>query len=431
MKLSSLFNSQHIRISTLGSIAIKFSSALFALFNGILLARMLSVKDFGIYVLVFTTVMILTIPVSLGLPNLITRYVSKYKVEGNLQAIKGLLIRSNQWVLLGLLGVLVLASLTYGVWWHRFEMAQAIWYALLLLPFLALGNIRSAALRGMKWVVLGQIPETFVRNLVFFLGLMAFFFFGKELTLEYAFLTHAGAAMIAFAMGVLFLRVKLFRSLKNIPPVFHNREWRKAALPFLINGGAQTLKSKSIPYILAIFGTMEAVAIFDVAMRGAQLVSFTLGAVNSAIAPYISTAFEKGDMKSLQQIVTKANRLVFAFSVVVVIVFIVGGESLITTLFGSEYAVAYIPLLILCVGQLVHTLTGSVGPVLNMTGHQAYLSKNLLQMLLLGVVLSVVLIIPYNVLGASWAFTSTLVVQNAILVLYIRKKLGVNTTIFS
>ena len=96
MKYKQLFYSQELRIATLGSIIIKFSSAVFALLNAILLARLLSLEDFGIYVLALTTVSVIMIPVSLGLPELLTRYISKYEVEKNFPAMKGLLIRANQ-----------------------------------------------------------------------------------------------------------------------------------------------------------------------------------------------------------------------------------------------------------------------------------------------------------------------------------------------
>ncbi|MDC8004595.1 oligosaccharide flippase family protein [Aureisphaera galaxeae] len=431
MNILDLFSSKQIKVATLGSLGIKFLSTFFAFLNGILLARVLSVKEFGAYVLAFATINLIVIPVSFGLPNLITRYISKYQVEKDFAGIKGLLIRSNQLVLLTTALALLLAYVTYLVWWGQYEMSTTMWYAFLILPFLALGSIRSAALRGLKLVVLGQLPDTFIRNFLLFVGLIVFYLAGNTLTPENAMLIHAIAAAIAFIVGSLFLKSKLLNKLKGIRPSFSEKEWTKATIPFLINGGTQTLKEKSITYLLAIFGSLEAVAIFDVAMRGAALVSFALGAINSAIPPYISTAFEQKNMESLQRIVTKANRLVFAFSVVVVIVFVVGGEALLTFMFGNEYAVSFIPLLILCLGQLVHALAGSAGPVLNMTGNQAYLSKNLIQMLILNVGLSIALIIFFDVLGASWAYTITLIVQNIILVRYIQKKLGVNTTIFS
>ena len=116
MKILKVFNSKQIRTAAIGSLIVKFLSALFALINGVLLANLLTVKDFGIYILALTTITIISIPVSLGLPNLITRYISKYEVNKNIAAIKGILIRSNQLVLLTSLLAFIIAFLLYIIW---------------------------------------------------------------------------------------------------------------------------------------------------------------------------------------------------------------------------------------------------------------------------------------------------------------------------
>ena len=145
----------------------------------------------------------------------------------------------------------------------------------------------------------------------------------------------------------------------------------KEAIPFSLNSGVSVIRSKLVTYVLAAFGSVTAVAIYDVALRGAALVAFTLDALNTAIAPYITAAFEKKDF-NLQKIITKTSRVIFAFSVPIALTFILGGDQLIALLFGKEYKLAYVPLVILCVGQLINSLAGSVGLVLVMTGNQAY-----------------------------------------------------------
>ncbi len=431
MKISKIFNSTHIRVSAIGSLGIKFFSALFAFLNGILLARILSVKDFGIYVLAFTTLTVLTVPVSLGLPNLITRYISKYEVYEDKASIKGLLIKTNIFVAIGCLLVYVIAFSSYFVWWKKYDVVftETFIYALIGLPFIALGSLRSAALRGLKYVVLGQLPDTFLMNFIFFLGIVFFTILGYKLSPQSAILLLTMATIISFFVGYYFLKIKLLNSLHHIKPIFKSKEWLKESIPFTLTSGIEVIKSKSLTYILAIFGSLEAVAIFEIATRSSALISFTLDGLNSAIAPYISSAFEKKNMESLQRIVTKTTRIVFVFALPVALVFIIGGRPLLDFLYGNEYSIAYWPLVILSLGHLVNAFTGSAGIVLNMTGHQGYLSKNLAVMMVLMLISSIPLVIKYDVIGASVAFSAIFILQNILWVLYIRRNLRVNTTI--
>ena len=395
------------------------------------MARLLSVKDFGIYVLAFTTLTLLTVPVSLGLPNLITRYISKYEVHNEKAAIKGLLIKTNFFVCLSCIVVYLFALGTYFFWWNKYDavFTETFIYALLGLPFIALGSLRAATLRGLKFVILGQLPDTFLRNFLFFIGIAGFAISSHSLSPQTAILLFTIATVISFIVGYFFLKIKLLNSLKLIKPIFKSKEWLKESIPFTITSGIEVIKSKSLIYILAIFGSLEAVAIFEIALRSSALISFTLDGLNSAIAPYISAAFEKKNMESLQRIVTKTTRIVFIFALPVALVFILGGEPLMALLYGNQYGIVYIPLVILCIGHLVNAFTGSAGIVLNMTGHQAYLSKNLTLMMLLMVGSSIPMVILYDVIGASVVFCSIFILQNLLWVNYIRRNININTTI--
>lgn len=433
MKIKDLLNSQLLRVSAFGSLAIKFLSAFFAFLSGIILARLLGLEGFGIYTLAFTTVTLLSVPVSLGLPMLITRYISKYEVAGDYSSIKGLLIRTNQMVYISTAVMILLALVAYFIWWKNLNpvLVKTVWYSFILLPLLGLGSLRTGALRGMRFIILGQLPDTLLRNFLLCLGIGIYYLNGFKMTPPLAMQIHIVAALIAYISGYFFLRKKLHHRINDLKPTFKNKEWFKQALPFSINSGIQVVKSKLVVYVLAIFGSIEAVALFDVALRGAALVAFTLDALNTAIAPYISNAFEKKNMGALQRIVTKTSRLIFIFALPVVLIFIFGGKPLLGFLFGKEYLLSYVPLVILCIGQLVNAATGSVGLVLNMTGNQSYFTKITVYMTIVNILFSIPLVIYFDVLGAAFIYSGLIVIQNILLVIYVKSKLRINTTIFS
>ena len=123
-KLFSFLSKKDIKSASAGSVIIKFGSAFFAFLNAVLLARYMSVADLGYYVLVFTTMTILSVPATMGLPTLLTRYISKYEVSGDRASIKGLLIKSNKFVLFSTLAIYALAFISYFFWWKKYEPAM-------------------------------------------------------------------------------------------------------------------------------------------------------------------------------------------------------------------------------------------------------------------------------------------------------------------
>ena len=110
--------------------------------------------------------------------------------------------------------------------------------------------------------------------------------------------------------------------------------------------------------------------------------------------------------------------------------FIILGKPIIGFLFGNEYELSYIPLVIICVGHIVNAISGPLLAVLNMTGNQRYLSKNQIQMMFLSVIISFPFIQFFDVIGAALVFSIVFMIQNLILVFCIKRKLNINTTIF-
>lgn len=428
-----ILKSQNLKVSAIGALGTKFLSALFVFLNSILLARLLTVEGYGIYTLAFTTITILSVPASLGLPILVIRFISKYKVHADNAAIKGLLISANVFVWLSSAIICIGGYLTYLLWWKNLdaELVNTLWYGFLVLPILALGSLRSAALTGMRFVLLGQLPDTLLRNFLLFSGIIIYYLFEIDLDPEKTMIMYLIASLISFIIGHQFLRRKLLHGLKGIKPVFHNKEWLKESLPYSLNSGVQIVKARLLTYVLAFFGSVESVAIFDIAMRGASLVTFTLDAFNSAISPFIVTAFEKKDFNSLQRIVAKATAVVFIFALPVALIFVIGGKALISFLFGIKYEDSYVPLVILCIGQLFNVATGSVGLILSMTGHQAYFVKTTSYMAITNIILSVPIVVYFNVNGAATIYSVILILQNIILAKYVHSKLKINATILS
>src|SRR5690554_6430006 len=86
--VSRLFRSSLAR-ETLWSFTLKASSAGLGFLSTVLLARLLGAEGYGIYAYAYALVMLLAMPATAGLPNLVIRETAKGLASGHPEAVKG------------------------------------------------------------------------------------------------------------------------------------------------------------------------------------------------------------------------------------------------------------------------------------------------------------------------------------------------------
>ena len=119
---------------------------------------------------------------------------------------------------------------------------------------------------------------------------------------------------------------------------------------------------------------------------------------------------------------TTINVVVSTLLVCVLLIF----RKFILGIFGADFLIGETALIILCLGQLVNSVCGPVGSVLQMTGHQKAFQNILLGALVVNLALNFLLIGPLGMNGVAIATAAGLVFWNLVSTLYIRKKLGIS-----
>ena len=170
----------------------------------------------------------------------------------------------------------------------------------------------------------------------------------------------------------------------------------------------------------------EEIAMLAVAQRTAVLTSFILMAVNMVVAPKFAALYKQGKTIELQNIAVFATRLMTLFALPVVGFMLLFSEWLMW-LFGEEYKAGANLLRILAVGQFINVITGSVGFLLTMSGHERDMRNVVLFSGPLAIVLALVLTPLYGVTGAAVATAISVASQNLLAVAMVKKRLGFNT----
>jgi O-antigen/teichoic acid export membrane protein len=202
----------------------------------------------------------------------------------------------------------------------------------------------------------------------------------------------------------------------------------RSMLPLSLLSGMQIINTQADVVMLGLFTTSEEVGVYRAATQGAMLVVFFLSAINLVIAPYISQLSTAGKKEQLQRLATTSARATLLAAAPVAAAFVLFGEPILSIVFGEEFAPGHVPLAILCVGQLVNAAAGSVGMLLNMSGHERDTARGVAVATVTNVILNLILVPRLGMTGAAIATAVTLVIWNALLCRQVWVRMGIQST---
>jgi O-antigen/teichoic acid export membrane protein len=416
----------------LGTTGIRISHAGIGLVTTIVLARILEPSGYGIYSYVIALVAFLTIPSELGIPGLAVREVAIANARRDWDRMRGFIVRAH--LTIGVVSVVIVSAGAGALllWGHELDAAKrtCLWMGLALIPLIAFGALRGAMLRGLRKVLLGQLPEQIVRPLVL-LGLVLLLpLLGRGVDSPISVMgIHIMAVATAFGVGLwLFLnqRPKELRcaQLGRVDPVW------KSSIPFGLSATMQLINGRTDILVLGIFWDDANVGIYRVAIQMATVVIFGLQAVNAIQGPHIAHLFATGQMQRLQKMITRSSQAVLAFALIVIIPILLFGKMIIRAVFGAAYEGAYVPLAILCVGQVVNASMGSVASLLNMTGHERDTTKIIMSAAALNIALNFTLAPRWGMIGVAIATSVTLITWNLVMWRKVHQRTGIETSPF-
>jgi len=417
----------------IGSFIVKMLGAAIAFGLHILLAQLLGVTQYGIYIYALTWINILVIVSMLGLNTSLVRFVAAYKAQEKWGLLRGIIHRSIQSVVVFSLLISAIGGIV--VWFFRNRISQdetvTFCVALILLPVLALVRLREACLRALRCVVQSELLLRVIRPVLLGLIVLGFFFTLRgPLKATYVMAGNVVAVVGAFFIGTVLLRKVLPEPASQAEPVYAQRQWLKVSLPLLLLAGMYLVLNQTDVVMLGVLRGSDEAGIYSVACRIGRLVMFGLIAVNVIIGPMISELYSTGKSQELQQIITLAARWIFAFTLVASIVLVVVGKYVLS-LFGQDFVVVYIPLLILLGGYIINALSGSVGLIMTMTGHQNAAGAIVAVSVALNIMLNTLLIPLLGLTGAAISTAFTMALWNITMLAYVQRRLGINSTVIT
>lgn len=418
-----------------GSVAVKIGSTLLNVLLAVVLARTLGAESFGVYSFVFALITILAIPAQMGLPNLVVRETAKSQATGDWALMRGLWRWSSLMALSMSAALMALGGAAAWIFAANLpDGGLAVFYwGLVLVPLVALGNLRGAALRGLRHVVQGQLPE-FILRPAFLIMLVLAAHFGlsaRALTASDAMMLHAVASLVAFIIGAWLLlraRPESLRAMK--PGKVTGTVWLAAAMPLALMEGALILNDNIGILVFGVVASTEEVALLKVSLQLGGFVTFGFLAINAIAAPYIAKLYNEGSHEELRILIRRAAQVSTLAAIPVFAAFFFYGKTIITTLFGDSFVGAYPSLVILSVGQCANALTGCVGALLYMTSHEGHVAKSVGIASLLNLILTLLLGLYMGIVGAALASAFALIIWNVLLFIGARRLTNISSIAF-
>jgi O-antigen/teichoic acid export membrane protein len=174
--------------------------------------------------------------------------------------------------------------------------------------------------------------------------------------------------------------------------------------------------------ILGIYRDSASVGKYHVILKIATVISFTLQAVDSILAPKLSRAFHDKDMtlfKKLVKVATIINSLIS----IILFLGIVFFQDFILGIFGKEFLLVSLPLLILCIGQLINSIFGPIGSIFQMTGNQKIFQNILLISFGINLTLNLLLAPKFGIKGVAIATAFSLITSKILGVIFIKNRI--------
>ncbi|MGC4036022.1 MAG: polysaccharide biosynthesis C-terminal domain-containing protein [Chitinophagaceae bacterium] len=407
-------------------------SIILGFFLNFLLIRTAGSENYGQYVYVFNFLAIVAGLCVAGTDTLVLQRNPVY-IESRQQALlKGVIFFSTG---LTFLVTLIAAFIALSFLGHFSYVSNLKWFNyygifFLALPAMSLLVLLQSSVRGFSKIFESQLAEKIIRPVALILVVVIFIALGKPITFPELIQSGIAAALIAFIV-VLYVHKKLLTgAASDVRPAFAWQEWLKPAAVFFLLDGLALLNARIDIFILGILTDSKTVGDYNIVLKLSEINGFGLYTANLVISPIVAKLIYLKEKENLQKLITITAQLTLVFASITSVVLICFSKTILS-FFGIHAGNSQTALIILCIGQFVNVLIGSVGVLLLLSGNQKSSVWSLFISILITISLDLFLIPLYNITGVAIASATGLIVWNGLMYYFVRKKLSIYTTAFS
>jgi len=410
---------------------IRVAGACVAFLSQIVLARWMGRYEFGVYVYVWTWLLLIGSLVPLGLCTAAQRFIPEYTAKGDYERVRGYIFASR-WLCVAI-ATFVAAIVIGGLFVFRRYLDNHYVVPLVLmcacLPMHALSAAQDGISRSYNWIDMALAPGYIVRPLVILAFMAGFHFAGFPNTALYAMASTVFAYWIVTVSQLLMMRSRLREKAHAGPRKYEIKFWLATAFPIFLVESFYFLLTYTDILVLEAFVEPDEVAVYYAATKILALVVFVHFAVSAATAHRFAEYHMAGEREKLERFLNDSIKWTFWPSLAGTLLLLAAGKPLLS-LFGEGFANGYGLMFVLALGLLARAGVGPVERLLNMVGEQKICATIYALAFIANLSLCFILIPHFKLYGAAIAISAAMMFESAMLYLVTKRKLGLHVFVW-
>ena len=394
------------------------------------LVRLLPPPVLGDYYLLVNIVSLLVILASLGLPQALVKLIpacisnSKYDlakqyfyISVRISIISSLVVSVVFYILFSQMHTWVFhSSFSFGL-----TTLILTWFF-----FIVFQGILSATLRSFHDLKSVVILSDILPKMLLLTGL--FLLWIKNYNDIFLYLLSILTCVSFVSVITLIMRLQLhFKKDKKITKNDKEQSIVKLAFPLWITTVMLYLLTAGDIWIIGIFLSTSNVAVYGSVLKLIFFLSIIFNLLNTVVTPIISELFHKQDFEKLESLLRITATLSGIPALIISLLFFLYGELILNLIFGEFYTAGLFVLQVLSIGVTINILTGSCGTVLMYTNNQKLMMNITIASGSFTIISSLFLVNLYGIDGVAIASSLGMVLQNILMFISVRLKLGIWT----
>lgn len=413
------------------AVAVRFVGAGLAVLVHLVLARLMGVEDYGVFIFSYTALLMVGTLALAGLDRTIARFSAAAWAKQDYSAARGIVVIGTAvafasavlwWIAVGLT-LIVTEFPSIGVYQTALLIGAAS------IPLFVLHRMREGAANGLRLMGHVTVPEHLVRQPLL-LALTATFAWICTCapSAEEVMGLYVLSMIILVVAGSLALYTALPPDFQSRPAVVRGWRWLKTSPAMMLSGGMELIFAQIDIIVVGVLLGGKAAALYAVASRFSNLLIYVSRAIDLVTLPVAAAGHTREDLSELQHLATAAGRVGTLFvGLGVIVIWLIGEDFL--RLFGNEYVVASHIAVLLAFSCFCRVLLGPGATVLSATGHHNTSAATTILAIAVNTLLSVTLVHALGMIGAALATLASTVLLGTLNALVARRRTGVLTVV--
>ncbi|WP_083925305.1 flippase [Flexithrix dorotheae] len=388
----------------------------------LILVRVLSKTEMGIYALFFTIITIFEVTRDGLIKNALIRFINISPKEDNSRIQSTALVLSLIYTLL-FVALIFIGAKPLSIYWETPQLAKML-YVYAVTAIVSIFFSHAEYIQQANLYFKGIFLIYFVKQGFYFLFIVLFVFIFKDPSLYKLVLLQSVAVAVATVVGVISAR-KFFLKKFEFSTRWIADQWKYGRFVLATNVSSQALRTID-HFLLASLVSTQAVALYNTSVRISNLLDMPSKAVAEALFPKSVQKSTNGN-KEVAKLYEQTTGGILAVLIPMCLFILIFPDLIIRIIAGAKYLDAVPVLRIAVIYSLLLPFQKQFGTVMDASGKPKINFIVNLLLALFNLIIVYFSVKAFGLLGAAYGLLITLIIALIITQIILKREFGVST----